>query len=327
MTSDTYLAILAPVVDPEEARRVAERASREFQLVPAFEGEGLTVLVRAATRHRLFGEAGIAIGTAIGSSTDATTGSGTGPFDGHGFVEAFWGDYVAFFRPPGSGEIAVIRAPSGRLPAFRTALDGITLVASDPAMLLALAGTGPRIDWRFLAHHLAFPHLRCAATGLAGIDELFAGDRTIFGGKGARRETIWSPWDFAAPERQIADMDEARRTLRKSVHQATERLYHCILLVTTFYTPHVHNIGFLRTQAERLDRRLVDVWPRERRIDQARWEKLKEAYVKARYSKHYKISEVELAWLGKQIEELGRVVHEVCAERLAELRRTAGVAA
>src|SRR3546814_10341033 len=25
-------------------------------------------------------------------------------------------------------------------------------------------------------------------------------------------------------------------------HQATERLYHCVLLVCTFYTPHVHNL-------------------------------------------------------------------------------------
>ena len=41
-------------------------------------------------------------------------------------------------------------------------------------------------------------------------------------------------------------------------HQAAEFLYHCVLLVCTFYTPHVHNLGFLRTQAERLDMRLVD---------------------------------------------------------------------
>ncbi|WP_375188825.1 nucleotidyltransferase [Sphingobium yanoikuyae] len=112
-----------------------------------------------------------------------------------------------------------------------------------------------------------------------------------------------------------------------SLHQATERLYHCVLLVCTFYTPHVHNLAFLRTQAERIDRRLAYVWPSERHIDRARFEKLKEAYVKARYSKHYKISEAELSWLGKQVEELGRVVHEVCAERIAELKRTAGVPA
>ncbi|MGJ8482189.1 HEPN domain-containing protein [Sphingobium yanoikuyae] len=111
------------------------------------------------------------------------------------------------------------------------------------------------------------------------------------------------------------------------MHQATEFLYHCVLLVCCSYTPHVHNLAFLRTQAERIDRRLAYVWPSERHIDRARFEKLKEAYVKARYSKHYKISEEELSWLGKQVEELGRVVHEVCAERIAELKRTAGVIA
>jgi len=37
------------------------------------------------------------------------------------------------------------------------------------------------------------------------------------------------------------------------LHQSAERLYHCVLLVVTFYTPHVHNLGFLRTQAERIE--------------------------------------------------------------------------
>ena len=106
-----------------------------------------------------------------------------------------------------------------------------------------------------------------------------------------------------------------------NLHQATERLYHCVLLVCTFYTPHVHNLGFLRTQAERLDMRLVDVWPRETRADRSRFEKLKEAYVKARYSKHYRISDEELSWLGERAEELGRVVHAICSERLVDLER------
>ncbi len=102
-------------------------------------------------------------------------------------------------------------------------------------------------------------------------------------------------------------------------HQTTESLYHTVLLVCTFYTPHVHNLGFLRTQAERLDMRLVDCWPRQLRPDRTRFEKLKEAYVKARYSKHYHISEEELTWLGQQIEELGRVVHTICVERITAL--------
>ena len=103
------------------------------------------------------------------------------------------------------------------------------------------------------------------------------------------------------------------------LHQTTESLYHCVLLVCTFYTPHVHNLGFLRTQAERIDLRLVDAWPRERRIDQKRWEKLKEAYVKARYSKHYRIGVEELRWLAARVEELGAIVHTLCSERIAQL--------
>jgi predicted nucleotidyltransferase/HEPN domain-containing protein len=111
------------------------------------------------------------------------------------------------------------------------------------------------------------------------------------------------------------------------LHQATETLYHCVLLVCTFYTPHVHNLGFLRTQAERIDRRLTYIWPGDNRKQRAMFEKLKEAYVKARYSKHYRITEDELAWLGEQVEELGRVVQTICSERIAQLEndaRTAG---
>ncbi|MDT8760543.1 nucleotidyltransferase and HEPN domain-containing protein [Sphingomonas psychrotolerans] len=107
------------------------------------------------------------------------------------------------------------------------------------------------------------------------------------------------------------------------LHQTTESLYHCVLLVCTFYTPHVHNLGFLRTQAERTDPRLIDVWPRHTRTDRARFEKLKDAYVKARYSKHYRISADELAWLGDHVEELGRVVQVVCEEHLDALRQSA----
>ena len=107
------------------------------------------------------------------------------------------------------------------------------------------------------------------------------------------------------------------------LHQATESLYHCVLLVCTFYTPHVHNLAFLRTQAERIDPRLVYVWPNCKRHERAMFEKLKDAYVKARYSKHYRISEEELTWLGERVEELGRVVHAICSERVEQLERSA----
>ena len=107
------------------------------------------------------------------------------------------------------------------------------------------------------------------------------------------------------------------------LHQSTERFYHCALLVCTFYTPHVHNLAFLRTNAERIDPRLVDAWPREAKVDRSRFEKLKEAYIKARYSKHYRITEDELRWLGERVEALAAIVRAVCDERIAQLEATA----
>jgi HEPN domain-containing protein len=134
-------------------------------------------------------------------------------------------------------------------------------------------------------------------------------------------------WFPAAMKRfEIAKFDISKGFLKDAafdMHQATERLYHCVLLTVSLYTPHVHNLGFLRTQAERLDARLTYVWPADNRKQRAMFEKLKEAYVKARYSKHYRISEEELAWLGERVEELGRVVHEICSERIAQLEATA----
>jgi len=109
-------------------------------------------------------------------------------------------------------------------------------------------------------------------------------------------------------------------------HQATESFYHCVLLTCSFYTPHIHNLGFLRTQAERIDPRLIETWPRGSKAERARFEKLKDAYVKARYSKHYRITEDELAWLAERVEALGQVVETICLERIEELERSANAA-
>jgi len=107
------------------------------------------------------------------------------------------------------------------------------------------------------------------------------------------------------------------------LHQATEQLYHCLLLTVTFYTPYNHNIAFLRSLAEGLDRRLFGIWAENNRRERAMFQKLKEAYTKARYSKHYKISEEELIWLGARVEELGHAVHDVCTDKIAELEKAA----
>lgn len=107
------------------------------------------------------------------------------------------------------------------------------------------------------------------------------------------------------------------------LHQATEPLYQSVLLVLTLYTPFDHNIAFLRSLAEGLDHSLFEAWPRGTRAERTMYQKLKDAYRKARYSKHYEISREELEWLGTRVEELGRRVHDICTARINELEKNA----
>jgi predicted nucleotidyltransferase/HEPN domain-containing protein len=143
----------------------------------------------------------------------------------------------------------------------------------------------------------------------------------------AMAQEYFGEWFPASMQRfELAKLGIERDFLKPAafdLHQTSEFLYHCVLLVCTFYTPHVHNLGFLRTQAERIDPRLIDAWPRDTRADRGRFEKLKEAYVKARYSKHYRISVDELAWLAERVEQLGRTVQIVCEEHISALDRSA----
>ncbi|MBG6119810.1 MULTISPECIES: nucleotidyltransferase and HEPN domain-containing protein [unclassified Sphingobium] len=106
-------------------------------------------------------------------------------------------------------------------------------------------------------------------------------------------------------------------------HRTTEALYQAILLTLTFYTPYDHNVAFLRLQAEGRNQSLFDVWPRGTRKERAMFQKLKDAYVKARYSKHYRITPEELNWLAERIKILGQMTHEICTAHIANLRRNA----
>lgn len=105
------------------------------------------------------------------------------------------------------------------------------------------------------------------------------------------------------------------------LHQATEHLYHCILLVLTHYSPKSHNLVFLRRRCEPLDGRLREAFPHSTKFERRCFELLRAAYVKARYSKHYKITEEELAWLTDRIEVLKASVRLVCDEQLELLRK------
>jgi predicted nucleotidyltransferase/HEPN domain-containing protein len=103
------------------------------------------------------------------------------------------------------------------------------------------------------------------------------------------------------------------------LHQSLEQAYSCTLLTLTNYAPPSHNIKFLRSLAEEQDRRLSDAFPRDQHRERAWFNTLNEAYVKARYSKHFEISEEALAWLIERTAALHRRVKLVCEEHLARM--------
>lgn len=107
------------------------------------------------------------------------------------------------------------------------------------------------------------------------------------------------------------------------LHQAAERLYHCVLLVRSLYSPKTHSLNRLRQLSEELEPRLKGVWPRETKFERRCFELLREAYVKARYSREYRISSDELEWLGKRVALLQKLVREACLERIDELAKAA----
>ena len=126
-------------------------------------------------------------------------------------------------------------------------------------------------------------------------------------------------------------LDDYRSNLTKTrlnkaafeLHQATERLYQCLFLVRTLYTPKTHNLNRLRALAESMDPTLKQVWSASTRDERRAYARLREAYIKARYSREYLITGDQLEWLGSRVQLLKILVEDACRARLEVLERAA----
>ena len=140
-------------------------------------------------------------------------------------------------------------------------------------------------------------------------------------------EEYFADWDESAVELfDLADIARSRSYTKKAaflLHQTSEALYIGLMLVLTLHSPKAHNLVHLRRLAEPLVPRLAEVWPHESKFEKRCFELLRAAYVKARYSKHYKITDEELAYLTQRIALLRDIVREACEARLIQLRNDA----
>jgi predicted nucleotidyltransferase len=115
------------------------------------------------------------------------------------------------------------------------------------------------------------------------------------------------------------------------LHQSAERAYAALLLTLTLYLPAIHDLKKLHERAVALDPRLYAVWGEDKkpfgrggRFGKRCFELLRDAYVKARYSRHYRITNEELTLLVERVTELQAVVETVCRERLDMLSKQVG---
>lgn len=115
--------------------------------------------------------------------------------------------------------------------------------------------------------------------------------------------------------------DEAPKVAAFDLHQAAEHFYNAVLLVATLYTPKSHNLVRLRNAAEPIDARLAEVWPTDTKFQKRCFELLRAAYVKARYSEHYRVIDEELAWMLERLGVLRSAVEAICEDRLDSLRQ------
>ena len=103
------------------------------------------------------------------------------------------------------------------------------------------------------------------------------------------------------------------------LHQATERYITCLLLVHTGYRPKEHDMEKLIRQAAGFDPRYQEVFPQQSASDKRLFDLLRRAYVDARYSKNYRITEEELHAISMQIVALKTITDEVCQAKIAQL--------
>ncbi|WNJ97731.1 HEPN domain-containing protein [Vibrio ruber] len=101
-----------------------------------------------------------------------------------------------------------------------------------------------------------------------------------------------------------------------NLHQATERFFACTLLVLTNYLPKTHNIEKLKKYCAEQDHAFADIFPMDDKFHRRSFRRLQRAYIDARYSMHYEITEEELAYLQGEVEKLKTLVETVCLRKL-----------
>ena len=103
------------------------------------------------------------------------------------------------------------------------------------------------------------------------------------------------------------------------LHQVTERLFHTIILTFTRYKLKTHDLEKLDHKAGNLHADFFAVFPRASEWQKDCFNKLKDAYIDARYKRDYVITKEELEYLAARVSKLQELTKKVCEEKIADM--------
>lgn len=101
-----------------------------------------------------------------------------------------------------------------------------------------------------------------------------------------------------------------------SLHQATESLYNCALLVLTNYKPKTHDLIELNKMCSTQSNDFLSIFPKATKEQIESFKLLNKSYIDARYNKKFRITKEQLSYLSKRVAELKRVVEKICREKI-----------
>ncbi len=148
-------------------------------------------------------------------------------------------------------------------------------------------------------------------------------------GRDALAETTsyFEKWSERSKNSRILSQDARVRGMANDaaflLHQSAERAYHGLILTLTLYSAKTHRLNLLRDRAEAMDQRLVGIWPGSNKFERQGFDLIRRAYVEARYSDFYEISEDHLAWMDDRVSNLQDAFATIARERIEALRKAA----
>lgn len=101
-----------------------------------------------------------------------------------------------------------------------------------------------------------------------------------------------------------------------NLHQACENYYNSIILTFTLYSPQEHSLIKLSARAKTHSLESSKAFPRNTEEEKRLFDLLQDAYVQARYSLHFRITQEDIEALIPKVELLRDIARQCCEERI-----------